>query len=163
MYKIIGDDGKTYGPDTAEKIREWIAQGRVNDRTAVLADGAADWTFIGLLPEFAREISSPPPKLELPKMTPPPVRRTNGFATAGFVCGLISICCCCGCPFNLLGLVFSIIALVQINGQTQKQEGWGLALAGLICSAVSLLLSFGLGLFQLALTPAHATWHVGAV
>jgi hypothetical protein len=64
---------------------------------------------------------------------------------------------------NILGLVFSIIALVQINGQVQKQEGWGLALAGLICSAVSLLLSFGFGLDQFAMQPAHMTWHVGAV
>ena len=163
MYKIIGNDGKSYGPVPVERIREWIAQGRVDSRTAALADGAADWTFIGLLPEFARELSSPPPVMEPLKMPPPARRNTNGFATAGFVCGLISISCCCGCPFNLLGLVFSIIALVQINGQVQKQEGWGLALAGLICSAVSLLLSFGLGLLQFAMQPTHVTWHLGAV
>ncbi len=165
MYKIIGNDGKTYGPVTAETIREWIAQGRVNNRTAVLVEGAADWTFIALLPEFTRDGAGSPPVMEPPKNTAlPSARSTNGFATAGFICGLISICCCCcGCPFNILGLVFSIIALVQINGQVQKQEGWGLALAGLICSAVSLLLSFGSGILQLALTHTHATSHIGAV
>jgi hypothetical protein len=71
--------------------------------------------------------------------------------------------CCCGCPFNVLGLVFSIIALVQINGQAQKQAGWGLALAGLICSAVSLLFNFGLGIFQLALPPSSLNWHCGSI
>jgi hypothetical protein len=163
MYKIIGNDGKTYGPVNADKIREWIAQGRLDNRTAVMPDGAADWTFLGLLAEFAKEFSGPPPVIVPPRMAAIPVRRTNGFATAGFVCGLLSWVCCCGCPFNILGLIFSIVALVQINSQTEKQEGWGLALAGLICSAVSLVFSFGLGMLQLALHPAHAAWRFGAM
>jgi Domain of unknown function (DUF4190)/GYF domain 2 len=163
MYKIIGNDGKTYGPISAEKIRDWIAQGRVDARTAVIADGAADWTFLGLLPEFAHELAGPPPVMTPPKIGALPPTRTNNFATAGFVCGLISLMCCCGCPFNILGLIFSIIALVQINGQVQKQDGWGLALAGLICSAASLLATFGLGILQLALHPANLSWHFGAI
>jgi len=163
MYKIIGNDGKTYGPVSADKIREWLAQGRVESRTAVLLEGAADWTFLGLLPEFAREFSGPPPVIA-PSRTPAvPGKGTNGFATAGFVCGVLSWVCCCGCPFNILGLIFSIVALAQINAQVEKQEGWGLAVAGLICSAVSLLFSLGLGMIQLALHPAHAAWRFGAI
>lgn len=163
MYKIVGNDGKTYGPATAEQLLGWIKQGRMESRTPVLPEGAAEWTFAGLLPEFAREFSGPPPVIVPPKMAPNPPQTTNGFATAGFVCGLISCICCCGCPFNVLGLVFSIIAMVQINGQAQKQEGWGLALAGLILSGLSLLLGFGFGLFQLVQTPGNVSWHIGAV
>lgn len=163
MYKIIGNDGKTYGPVTAEKLREWIAQSRVESRTSVLPEGATEWTFVGLLPEFSGNFSGPPPVIAAPKPTALPGRGTNGFATAGFVCGLISIVCCCGCPFNILGLIFSIIAMVQINKQVEKQDGWGLALAGLICSAVSLLMTFGFGLLQLAMTPTHATWHISGI
>lgn len=166
MYKIIGNDGKTYGPATAAQIREWIAQGRVENRMPVLPDGAAEWTLLGLLAEFAPLFSGPPPVIVPPKIGALPARSANGFATAGFVCGILSwfgCCCCWGFPFNVLGLIFSIIALVQINAQVQKQEGWGLALAGLICSAVSLLISFGLGIFQFALTPANLSWHLGAV
>jgi len=163
MYKIIGNDGKTYGPIGAEKIREWFAQGRVDARTAAIAEGSSEWTFLGLLPEFAREMAGAPPVIAPLKTSAVPAGNTNGFATAGFVCGLISLTCCCGCPFNLLGLIFSIVALVQINGQVQKQEGWGLALAGLICSAASLLVTFGLGIFQLALHPANLSWHFGAI
>ena len=163
MYKIIGNDGKTYEPVAAEQIRAWISQGRVDSRTAVLPAGAAEWTFIGLLPEFAPHFSDPPPVIAPPKLVAFSANGTNGFATAGLVCGILSCICCCGCPFNILGLVFSIIALVQINGQVQKQAGWGLALAGLICSAASLLFNFGLGIFQLALTPANVSWHCGAI
>ena len=162
-YRIIGNDGKTYGPISAEKVREWIAQGRLDSRTAVILDGANEWTFLGLLPEFAQELP-PPPVMAPPKIAPPPLAKNkNGFATAGFVCGLLSLICCCGCPFNILGLIFSITALVQINGQTQKEDGWGLALAGLICSSASLLFSFGLVLFHSLSTPANFSWHFNGV
>lgn len=163
MYKIIGHDGRPYGPVPAETVRQWIAQGRVDSRTAVLPEGVADWTFAGLVPEFAREFSGHPPVIAPPPTSVSCLRKTNGYATAGFVCGLLSWVCCCGCPFNVLGLVFSIVALVQISSQREKEAGWGLALAGLICSAVSLLFGLGLGLFQLALAPAHVGWRFGPV
>jgi NADH:ubiquinone oxidoreductase subunit K len=63
----------------------------------------------------------------------------------------------------LLGLIFSIIALVQINSQVEKQAGWGLALAGLICSAVSLLVGLGLIILQYGSAPANFGWHFGAI
>lgn len=164
MYKIIGNDGKTYGPASAEKIREWLGQRRADNRTPVLPEGATEWTYLGLLPEFAPPAAAVPPPMTPPKMAPlPPARGSNGFAVAGFICGLISLICCCGCPFNILGLVFSIIALAQINGQADKQSGWGLALAGLICAAVSLLFNFGLGLLQFSTSPGSVSWHWGAM
>ncbi len=165
MYKIIGNDGKTYGPVTAAQIHEWIIQGRVENRTSVLPAGATEWTFLGLLAEFTPCFSSSPPVITPPKIGAQPTRstNTNGFATAGLVCGIISCICCCGCPFNVLGLIFSIIALAQINSQVQKQAGWGLALAGLICSSVSLLISLGFGLFQIAISPTNFHWHLGAI
>jgi hypothetical protein len=163
MYKIIGNDGKAYGPVTAEKIREWISQGRVDDRTSVIRDGATEWTFIGLLPEFTPLFSAPPHLITPQKIGALATRTTNGFATAGFVCGIISCACCCGCPFNILGLIFSIIALVQINAQTQKQEGRGLALAGLICSAASLLFNLGFEIFHLIMTPTNISWQIGSI
>jgi hypothetical protein len=120
MFKIIGNDGKIYGPVPAEHIRAWIAQGRVESRTPVLPEDAADWTFLGLLPEFTPHFPGLPPLIPT---TTKITRSNNGFATAGFICGIISCICCCGCPFNLFGLIFSIIALVQIQRQAEKQNG----------------------------------------
>ena len=54
-------------------------------------------------------------------------------------------------PFNLLGLVFSIIALVQLSGQAEPQEGRTSAIIGLVLSAANLLFSLGFGLLQLVL------------
>ena len=41
-YKITGNDGKTYGPVSAEQIRLWIAQSRVESRTPIFVEGASD-------------------------------------------------------------------------------------------------------------------------
>jgi hypothetical protein len=142
-YKIIGQDGKEYGPISGEQMRQWILQNRVESRTPVFTDGARDWTFAGLLPEFAALFSNAASQ-NPPTIAPPnQLRKMNGFATAGLVCGILSVtlCLCCGgIPFNVLGLIFSIVALVQINEHPQLHEGRGLAIAGIILSAASFLI-----------------------
>ena len=63
-YKIVGADGKEYGPVTADILKEWIAQGRVNAQTQVLPSGAADWRPLGDIPELAAGLPiAPPPPL----------------------------------------------------------------------------------------------------
>jgi hypothetical protein len=145
MYKIIGQDGKEYGPISGEQLRQWISQNRIESRSPVFADGAKDWTFVGLLPEFANYFAGEiPPAIAPQTIAPPtPMRKTNGFAMAGLICGILSVtlCLCCGgIPFNVLGLIFSIVALMQINEHPQLHEGRGLAIAGIILAAVSLLI-----------------------
>lgn len=147
MYKIIGQDGREYGPITAEQLRRWIAENRIESRTPVFVDGAKDWNFVGLLPEFANCFANitPPPiaPLKPGASTAGQMAKTNSFATAGLIFGILSvtlICCCGGFPFNILGLIFSIIALVQISERPELHEGRGLAIAGLILSAASFLI-----------------------
>ena len=53
MYKILGSDGSEYGPISAEKIKQWIQESRVEPRTPVMPEGGKDWVFLGSLPEFA--------------------------------------------------------------------------------------------------------------
>jgi hypothetical protein len=164
MYRIIGADGKTYGPVGREQIRQWLAQGRADSRTLVFVDGTSEWTFLGLLPELAGDFAGPPPSIGAIRPVAASTRGTNGFATAGLICGIISwfgcLCCCC-VPFNLLGLVFSLIALVQISSQAEPRAGRTEAIVGLVLSGANLLFSFGFGLLQLALNPASLHWHVG--
>lgn len=61
MYKIIGADGKEYGPITAEQLKQWIAEGRANQQTKVLVDGETEWKTIAEIPEFAAGQFVPPP------------------------------------------------------------------------------------------------------
>jgi hypothetical protein len=148
-YRIVGQDGKIYGPASAETVREWLAQGRVDSRSPIIAEGAADWTFVGLVPEFSPKATPSTPAALRPDFAP--AQKTNGFATAGFVCGLLSCIgfCCCGCiPVSLLGIIFSIVAMVQIKSSLEPQNGWGLALAGLICSVVGLVVDTFVGILN---------------
>jgi hypothetical protein len=58
MYKILGSDGHEYGPLSTDKIKQWIAEERVEKKTPVLPDGATDWVFLSSLPEFAGAFAS---------------------------------------------------------------------------------------------------------
>jgi hypothetical protein len=56
-------------------------------------------------------------------------------------------------------MVFSLIGWSQISRHPELYEGRGLAIAGLILSAASLVLGFGLVLLNLALHPENLEWH----
>src|ERR1051326_30614 len=53
MYKMIGADGREYGPITSDQLRQWIREGRANAQTKVLPEGTTDWKTLADLPEFA--------------------------------------------------------------------------------------------------------------
>jgi len=61
MYKIIGADQKEYGPVSAEQLRQWINEGRVNAQTRVLPEGTTEWKTLAELPEFAEAWIIRPP------------------------------------------------------------------------------------------------------
>jgi hypothetical protein len=60
MYKIIGADQKEYGPVSAEQLRAWIAEGRVNGQTSVWSESAGEWKPLAVFPEFADNLSATP-------------------------------------------------------------------------------------------------------
>ena len=66
MYKIIGADGKEYGPVTLEQLRQWMADGRANAQTQVQLEGATDWKLLGELTEFASSSGNVPPPVNAP-------------------------------------------------------------------------------------------------
>src|SRR5215471_13093751 len=76
MYRIIGTDGKEYGPVTADQVRQWISEGRANAQTKILPEGGTEWKRLADLPEFAAALAAragaaPPPTIgPLPKVEP---------------------------------------------------------------------------------------------
>jgi hypothetical protein len=81
MYKLIGADQKEYGPVSAEQLRQWLAEGRVNAQTQVMPEGTTEWKALGSLPEFAGVAPAAAPVL--PTMPSPPLdvaERVNGPA-----------------------------------------------------------------------------------
>ncbi len=156
MYRIIGSDGRTYGPTTADLLREWIAEGRADAQTQVWAEGASQWRPLAEYAEFAPLLAMRPPSLAAPGAACSTTRSPSpSLATASLVMGLLSLtcglCCCYGLPFNLLGIVFALVALAQMRHQPWPRAGRGQAIAGLVLSLLSLALGAFLGVLSCAM------------
>lgn len=146
MYQIIGSDGRTCGPVTAEQLREWIAEGRADAQTQVWTEGASQWRPLAEYAEFAPLLAMRPPSLAAPGTACSAARPPSpSLATASLVMGLLSLpyglCCCYGLPFNLLGIVFALVALARMRHQPWPRAGRGQAIAGLVLSLLSLALA----------------------
>src|SRR5436190_12801130 len=112
MYKIIGSDGKEYGPVSADQINQWIARGRVNTQTRVQADGG-EWKPLGEFAEFASSFGNrvPPAIGTRSSVLPPPPTsaKTSAMAIASLVLGILGIFSC-GIT-ALIGLILGIAAM----------------------------------------------------
>jgi hypothetical protein len=142
VYRIIGADGKEYGPISGEQLGKWVAEGRANAETRTVAEGSTEWK-----PGAAPAVLT----------SPAPARRTNGFAVASLAMGIFSVTvglCCYGIPFNILGVVFAVIALSQIKQSPALYDGKGAAIAGLVLSVFSLVVAAIL----IVVLGLHATW-----
>jgi TM2 domain-containing membrane protein YozV len=82
MFKIIGGDGRQYGPVSAEQVRQWITEGRANAQTLAQPDGATDWKALGTLAEFAGHLAA--------SATPPVIARED-TRKSKLVAGLFGI------------------------------------------------------------------------
>jgi hypothetical protein len=64
-YTIIGGDQKHYGSVTADSVRRWIAEGRLNAQSLIREEPDAEFRPLSVFPEFADALtaSSAPPSL----------------------------------------------------------------------------------------------------
>lgn len=84
MYKIIGTDGRQYGPIGVEQIRLWLAQNRVNAHTLAQSEGSTEWKPLISFPELAAEFHIAPPPVAAHGYNP----RASNKIPAG-VCGIL--------------------------------------------------------------------------
>jgi prepilin-type processing-associated H-X9-DG protein len=153
MYKIIGADGKEYGPITATQLRQWITQGRACATTKVKLEADSDWQTLDSLPEFAEALSLPPSLPNLPPRPPAPAKLSR-LAITSLVLGVLGIFSC-GIT-AIVGLVLGIVSLVQISKSQGRLKGQGLAIGGIIASALFLFVAPAMLLPALAKAKAKA-------
>lgn len=86
MFKILGADGRQYGPASVEDLRRYLAENRVNAQTLLLAEGGTEWKPLGSFPEFGGGLNAPPPPLSPP---PPAVGSRASNKVAAGICGIL--------------------------------------------------------------------------
>jgi len=135
MYKIIGTDGRQYGPVNAEQIRRWLGENRVHAQTLVQTEGAPDWKPLSSFTEFTADLNAVPPPITPPQ--PTVAARASikipagicgillgslgihkfilGYTGAGLVMLLVTILTCgvAGVLMHLIGLIEGIIYLCK--------------------------------------------------
>jgi hypothetical protein len=140
MYKIIGADFKEYGPISADQLRQWISEGRINAYTKVQTEGSAIWRTVGELPEFASILPPPQPA---PLGTPgaiamtPSGPKTNEMARWAMITGIISLLCCQ--IIGPLSIVLGFVALSHLKKNPQE-TGSGFAITGITLGFIALVL-----------------------
>lgn len=145
MYRIIGADGKEYGPITADVMREWLAQGRVNAQTKVLAEGGTEWKSLSEFPEFG--VAAAPIAPLGPSYAPVPsatgLDQVNGPAIGLMIVAIL------GCLAQVASLVwqlgFAAVAASQGEGPWRNVPGpWGFMFSGafaVVTAIVGILIS----------------------
>ena len=140
MYKVIGGDQKEYGSLSADQVKGWVSEKRLNGQSRIQVEGAAGWQTLSELPEFAEALSAPPKPLEAtpPAMVQPAKPKTSGLAIASLVLGPLGVLTC-GLS-SLVGLVLGVIALIKISKSQGRLTGTGFALGGICASGLILLM-----------------------
>ncbi len=143
MFKIIGADGKQYGPVSAEQIRQWFAEGRAKAETLVQAEGSTDWKPLGQFPELAPAATPgvvPPP-------VPPPLagNQPRPDVPTYLVPAILSTIFCC-IPFGIVAIIFAGQVSTKLNAgdvagaqkasKNARTWFWVALLVGLISSTI---------------------------
>lgn len=125
MYRIIGADGNQYGPISADQLRQWVAEGRANAQTKVLAEGTTEWKPLSEFPEFFASPTPPPgaPPLSPSMPTMPPLSsfptsaatdQVNGPAIGLIITGALNI---------VLALIRGVMLLAGLGMNTFQGTG----------------------------------------
>lgn len=118
MYKIIGADGKEYGPISQQQIKQWLAEGRLNMQSRVLPEGTTEWKTLGEIPELAT--IAPPPSAAGTGFNPlPPSSDIPNYLWQSIV---VTLCCCL--PFGIVAIVYAaqVKSKAGVGDYTGAQE-----------------------------------------
>jgi len=156
-YKIRGADQKEYGPINAERLRQWIGEGRLNAQSQIQAEGTSEWRPLSSFTEFADALAAPPQRLAAGAIPPMmPTTRTplknSGLAVTSLVMGILGFFTC-GIT-AIPGVILGIVALNKIRKSDGQLGGKVMAIVGLCLSAASLIMLILAGLLLPAVARA---------
>lgn len=94
QYKIIGGDGKKYGPISFDQVQSWIKEGRANAQTMIKTDTSSKWVPLGQCSEFSSLTGDPPvvnPNINQPIAGHRMAMARNPNAKSKIVAGILGI------------------------------------------------------------------------
>ncbi len=109
MYKMIGGDGREYGPVAAEQIRAWMREGRVNAQTLLQAEGSEAWRVLGSYAEFQDGSASEPEVPSEAQAEESSAGSTNVDVLGGIGARNLSVIRCLGAGGDLLLRNFGLL------------------------------------------------------
>jgi hypothetical protein len=113
MYKIIGGDGREYGPVSPEQLRQWITEGRANAQTLTQAEGGTGWIPLASFPELASALGGAiPPVAATPPVAAGPAVQPRPFVPTHLVPAILCTVFCC-LPFGIPAIIFA----AQVNAK----------------------------------------------
>jgi TM2 domain-containing membrane protein YozV len=151
VYKIIGADGREYGPVAAEQLRQWLLEGRVNSQTLLQPEGSTDWkalvNYQEVLPPVPPPVSQP---TTLTATTRPGADKKISAGICGILLGSLGIhkfilgytsegvtmllvtvltCGIGGCVMHIIGLIEGILYLTKSDEEfvatyITSKKGW---------------------------------------
>jgi len=122
-YKIIGGDQKEYGTVSAEDMRKWIAEGRLNTQTLTKGEGDEEFRPLGGFPEFVDALAAAAAAAESARSatSPQPADEENRNAALRLVKGPaigLKVTAIVGLMLIALSLVINVLVMSGI------QTGW---------------------------------------
>jgi hypothetical protein len=119
MYKIIGSDQKEYGPISADQLRQWIAEGRINAQTLIQSETDPSWRPLSSFPEFAA--SAPPAAPFMPPLGGMDTQARASSLVSGPAIALI-VTAAIGIALALLGMVMTLAGVNRTQVQGMDPE-----------------------------------------
>jgi len=140
MFRIIGGDRQEYGPVTAEQLRHWIAEKRVNGQTLTRREQDSEWKPLSSWPELDMTSAAGP---GTPVPTSDPIGTVipyrNMPALISYYLAVFSSIPCLGIPLGLAAVVLGLIGLKRAR-ERPEARGRVHAWVGIVFGAL-----FGLG------------------
>ncbi len=147
MYKVIGADGKAYGPISLDQLQQWAVQGRVNPQSQLLAEGASEWQAAADIPEVqavfeTAGFGAAPALAQGPMGAAAGGAVKKGLAITSLVLGILSLVILCLSPlFGIPAIICGHVAQGRTRRRPSEFGGGGIAIAGFVLGYVSLALN----------------------
>ena len=133
---FYGENGQQTGPIEDSALHSLVASGQIGPATLLWREGMPRWlTLDQLRAEGGLYLTTSPQFVGHGMMAP----ATSGLAITSLVCGIVGLVTCLLLP-GIPAVICGHLAMSQIANSPTPMVGRGMALAGMVCGYLSVLM-----------------------